>query len=93
MLPGREPVGALSSQGELRIRDEHKCFNCGACIIECLGGAFRCNLDSIHVLDREVPVRLRQSDRLRVQKLAIDLKERILEGAFRMAPPVDRISF
>jgi putative methanogenesis marker 16 metalloprotein len=92
-VEGLCPMGALSSQGELRQRDEHKCFNCGACITECLGGAFRCNLGSLHVLDREVPVRLRQSDRLRAQKLAIDLKERILEGSFRMTPPVDRIFF
>ncbi|MDD1753676.1 MAG: methanogenesis marker 16 metalloprotein [Methanotrichaceae archaeon] len=92
-VEGLCPMGALSSQGELKQKDEHKCFNCGACIAECLGGAFRCNLGSIRVLDREVPVRLRQSDRFRAQKLAIDLKERILEGSFRMAPPVDRIFF
>jgi putative methanogenesis marker 16 metalloprotein len=87
------PMGAVSLHKELKQRDVHKCFNCGACIAECLGGAFRCNLGSLRVLGREIPVKLRQSDRLRAQKLAIDLKERILEGSFKMTPRVDKIFF
>jgi len=40
---------------------------------------------------RAIPVVLRQSDRLRALRLAEDLKRRILDGSFRMAPPVERI--
>ncbi|MCJ7445541.1 MAG: methanogenesis marker 16 metalloprotein [Methanotrichaceae archaeon] len=87
------PLGAVNSQGESTNRDEQRCFNCGACTAECLGGAFRCNLGSIRIFDKDIPVSLRQSDRLRAQKLAEELKERILDDSFKIAPPVERISF
>ncbi|MDD1758253.1 MAG: methanogenesis marker 16 metalloprotein [Methanotrichaceae archaeon] len=87
------PLGAVDSQGESTERDEQKCFNCGACITECTGGAFRCNLGSIRIFDKYIPVNLRQSDRLRANKLAEDLKEKILDGSFKIAPSVERISF
>ena len=41
---------------------------------------------------RTVPVVLRQSDKLRALRLAEELKRRILDGSFRMAEPVERIS-
>ncbi len=77
-------------------RDEALCFHCGLCVSECPNSAFRCRLGAVRMKTasgnvREVPVVLRQSDRLRALKLSGELKNRILDGSFRMAPPVERI--
>jgi ferredoxin len=85
------PMGAVSFDG---IRAEHlgkRCFNCGLCASECPSGAFRCNLGSLFVRGKNVPVVLRQSDRLRALRMALDLKGRILDGSFRLAEPAERI--
>ncbi|VVB72484.1 Homocysteine biosynthesis enzyme, sulfur-incorporation [uncultured archaeon] len=78
-------------------RDEMLCFHCGLCVTQCPSAAFRCRLGSIQLKtpsgdDRCIPVVLRQSDRLRAIKLAEELKRRILEGSFKMAQPLERIS-
>ena len=78
------------------IRDEALCFHCGLCVSECPNGAFRCRMGAVRMKTasgdvREVPVVLRQSDRLRALKLSGELKNRILNGSFRMAEPVGRI--
>jgi putative methanogenesis marker 16 metalloprotein len=72
-------------------REESRCFHCGLCVGECPVGAFKCNLGRISVCGKTVPVVLRQSDRLRAQRLADDLKRRVLEGSFRIAKPASRI--
>ncbi len=73
------------------VRDEGRCFNCGLCVSECPSKAFKCNLGQISVCDKEVPVVLRQSDKLRALKLAAELKQRLIEGSFKISEPVDRI--
>ncbi|MBC7121378.1 MAG: methanogenesis marker 16 metalloprotein [Candidatus Methanosuratus sp.] len=77
-------------------RDGSLCFHCGLCVTECPNSAFRCHLGALRMRTakgdlREVPVVLRQSDKLRALKLSEELKERILDGSFRMALPVERI--
>jgi putative methanogenesis marker 16 metalloprotein len=72
-------------------RDESRCFHCGLCVGQCPSGAFKCNLGRISVCGKVVPVVLRQSDRLRAQSLANDLKRRVLEGSFRIGEPASRI--
>jgi putative methanogenesis marker 16 metalloprotein len=84
------PMGAVVFDGHAK-RDEARCFHCGLCVGECPSGAFSCNLGSISVCGKTVPVVLRQSDRLRAQKLANELKRCVLEGSFRIDPPVSRI--
>lgn len=84
-------------EGNRALRDGSMCFHCGLCVSECPNGAFRCRMGAIRMESasgkvRTVPVVLRQSDKLRALKLAEDLKRRILEGSFRMAEPVERIS-
>lgn len=78
-------------------RNGSMCFHCGLCVSECPNGAFRCRMGAIRMESasgkvRTVPVVLRQSDKLRALRLAEELKRRILEGSFRMAEPVERIS-
>ena len=92
------PMKAVHYDQEARvaIRDGSLCFHCGLCVTECPNSAFRCRLGSVRMKTasgdvREVPVVLRQSDRLRALRLAKELKRRILEGSFRMAEPVGRI--
>jgi putative methanogenesis marker 16 metalloprotein len=92
------PMRAVRYDQEARvaIRDGSLCFHCGLCVTECPNGAFRCRLGALRMKTssgsvRSVPVVLRQSDRLRAVKLSGELKRRILEGSFRMAPPIERI--
>ena len=92
------PMRAVRYDQEARvaIRDGSLCFHCGLCVTECPNGAFRCRLGALRMKTssgsvRSVPVVLRQSDRLRAVKLSEELKDRILDGSFRMAPPIERI--
>jgi len=86
----------FDQNGRAAIRDGSLCFHCGLCVTECPNGAFRCRMGSLRMKTssgsvRSVPVVLRQSDRLRALKLSKELKDRILDGSFRMAPPIERI--
>lgn len=72
-----------------RIRE--KCFNCGLCISQCVGGAFGGNLGAINFEGRRIPVVLRQSDRARAIRLAEELKRQILDGSFRMTQMVEHL--
>jgi len=67
------------------------CCNCGACVLSCQGGAFYCELGTVTLLGRQIPVTLRQSDRKMALKLAVMLKNRILDGDFTLSVPVSRL--
>lgn len=64
--------------------DRKKCFNCGLCSSKCEGEVFTAHLGALRFNDREVPIVLRQSDRLRALGLAEDLKNRIIDGTFEI---------
>ncbi len=85
------PMKAVSFDGMRSRLDGQRCFHCGLCVSQCPSGAFKCDLGSIRLGDRNVPVVLRQSDRLRALQLAKDLKDRIIDGSFRMSRMVERI--
>lgn len=74
------PMKAISWK-EKRL-DKALCFGCGACTVNCLGGAFQGNLGKARVLDRDLPVVFRQSDRRRAMELAEYLKKFMREGNF-----------
>jgi Fe-S-cluster-containing hydrogenase component 2 len=82
---------AITFEGDRVKRIEERCFNCGLCITQCVGGAFGGNLGAINFEGRRIPVVLRQSDRARAIRLADDLKQQILDESFRMTQMVDRI--
>jgi len=91
------PMRAVSFDGRAASRDDDLCFHCGLCATQCPSGAFRCRLGSIRLKTANgetiaIPVVLRQSDKLRALKLAKDLKRRVLDGSFKMAEPVEKIS-
>jgi putative methanogenesis marker 16 metalloprotein len=67
------------------------CCNCGACVLSCQGEAFFCELGTVTLLGREIPVTLRQSDRKRALKLAVMLKKLIQERDFTLSVPVSRL--
>ncbi|MFB0560468.1 MAG: homocysteine biosynthesis protein [Candidatus Lokiarchaeia archaeon] len=85
------PTEAFSIE-KMRI-DRSLCFNCLLCVSFCKQNAFTAKAGKITVNGKEVPITLRQSDRLGAKKLAIDLKMRIEKGEFLLSEPVDRISF
>jgi putative methanogenesis marker 16 metalloprotein len=86
------PLDAVTFDGTRARHLPQRCFHCGLCASVCPSGAFKCNLGSLSVRGRKVPVVLRQSDRLRALRMALDLKRRILDGSFRVAEPTERIS-
>jgi putative methanogenesis marker 16 metalloprotein len=86
------PLGAVSFDGSRAVHDPKRCFHCGLCVSACPSGAFKCKLGSLSVRGRDVPVVLRQSDRLRALEMAQDLKRLILDGFFKVAEPAERIS-
>lgn len=69
--------------------DRRLCFSCGACISNCLGGAFHGkgeapmgNMGMIRAFDTEIPVLFRQSNRHRAEVLATYLKDLMLGRGF-----------
>lgn len=92
------PMRAVTRDDAGRVRrSEALCFHCGLCATVCPSAVFSCRLGAIRLrtatgIARTVPVVLRQSDRMRAVLLAEKLKERILNGTFKMAKPVDCIS-
>jgi putative methanogenesis marker 16 metalloprotein len=85
------PTNAISYEEEL-LWDDKKCFHCGICTTLCKGGVFRSNLGAITLGNRKIPVVLRQSDRARALRLAEELKERILDGSFKLTKAVEKIA-
>ncbi len=86
------PTGAIGFRDWKPTLDLKRCFNCGLCSSACVGEVFRAHLGSLRFAGREVPIVVRQSDRLRAERLAEELKRRILEGSFKMTEMVERIS-
>ncbi len=85
------PTGAFSiEKGRI---DRSLCFNCTVCVYICKQNVFTAKTGKITVNGKEVPITLRQSDRLGAKKLAIDLKKKIEKGEFLLSEPVDRINF
>ena len=85
------PMRAITFEGDRVKRDKERCFNCGLCIAQCVGGAFIGCLGAIKFEDRRIPVILRQSDRARAIRLAEELKQQILDGSFRMTQMVETV--
>jgi len=91
------PMKAVSNETGTPNWNEALCFHCGLCVSVCPDGVFRCRLGAIHLKTaagsvKSIPVALRQSDRLRAIRLAEELKRRIMDGSFKIAQPVERIS-
>lgn len=71
--------------------DKKKCFNCGSCMSLCPDEAFFGNLGSIRVNDRDISIRLRQSNRYMANLLALKLKEMIVKKEFLLSSPVGQL--
>ena len=63
-------------------RDESKCARCGACTVNCLGGAFKANMGCIWLNGKEIPIVFRQGNRFKALRLAEKLKEDVISGKF-----------
>lgn len=85
------PMSAVTFEDGQVKRIKERCFNCGLCATQCVGGAFRGNLGAISFEGKKIPVVLRQSDRARAIRLAEKLKLQILDGSFRMTQMVERL--
>lgn len=85
------PMGAITFEGGRVKQNKERCFNCGLCINQCVGGVFRGSLGTINFEGRKIPIVLRQSDRARAIRLAEMLKQQILDGSFKMTQMVDHL--
>lgn len=93
------PLDAIYWNNGKLVLDRYLCFNCGLCSTLCSAGVFTASLGSIKAdmqccdgeSYREVPIVLRQSDRKRALKMAEDLKNKVVDGSFRMGQMVERI--
>jgi len=90
------PMRAVMSEAGKVSRSEALCFHCGMCATVCPSGVFSCRLGAIRLksaagVASTVPVVLRQSDRLRAVRMAEELKEKIMDGSFRMKETIERI--
>ncbi|MGV9172254.1 MAG: methanogenesis marker 16 metalloprotein [Promethearchaeia archaeon] len=79
--------------------DRSRCFNCGTCAVVCPKKAFKADLKTVTKKlknmekAKEIPVVLRQSDRYGAIQLASELKQKILEGSFKLKKPTDELKF
>lgn len=72
--------------------DKSLCFNCGTCLAHCIvEEAFKGKLGKIKLGNKVIPVVLRQSDRIGAIKLAMELKDLILDEEFALAESIDKI--
>ncbi|MHA1650586.1 MAG: methanogenesis marker 16 metalloprotein [Candidatus Helarchaeota archaeon] len=84
------PMTAFSREEGI---NQSLCFNCGHCVNLCPGKAFKGTLGQIKVLNHDIPIVLRQSDRYRASKLAKELKKQILNGTFKLTLPISKLKF
>ena len=89
------PMAAISFEEDKVKLDRYACFNCGLCTTLCVGDVFTGKMGSIKFelgdYSADVPIVLRQSDKKRALELSEKLKERILNGSFRLTQMVEQI--
>ncbi len=83
------PTGAFTRQKGI---NRSRCFNCGTCVYLC-PEAFKGNLGTIKLDSKNIPIVVRQSDRLGAIKLANELKEMIINRKFKLSLPVSQIKY
>ncbi|HHN81948.1 MAG TPA: methanogenesis marker 16 metalloprotein [Methanomicrobia archaeon] len=71
--------------------DKMRCYNCGACVTICPGGAFVGLCWSMEIEGNDVPITLRQSNRSRANQLAKRLQKMIQNGKFLLGKKMDEI--
>jgi uncharacterized protein (DUF39 family) len=80
------PTNAIFFEGEGPVRNPSRCFNCGACLVNCRQGCFRASMGEIHLnfggVGRTIPIVGRCSNREGALRSMTDLKKRILDGRF-----------
>ena len=85
------PMRTITFEDGRLKRIKERCFNCGLCVTQCIGGAFKGSLGAVNFEGKKIPVVLRQSDRARAIRLAKELKLQILDGSFKMTQMVDHL--
>lgn len=78
---GNCPVDAIRSTGEI---DQTICFRCGTCVRLCRGTVYQGNFGAFPLSRGNVPITLRQSDRVRAEILCKRLRDMINEGTFQL---------
>jgi len=83
------PTGAF----ENKTVNKTLCFECGACVSACRGGAFLGNLGKISVDGRGIPIGIRQSNRKRAAEISAELKKMIESREFFLTEPLETLKF
>jgi Fe-S-cluster-containing hydrogenase component 2 len=75
------PVQAIHDSGEI---DYARCVTCGTCVHLCKGNVYTGNLGILDLLEGDVPIVLRQSDRRRGEKICQTIKTMLQKGEFHI---------
>ncbi len=59
------------------------CMGCLTCVTVCTNQVFSANAGTLHIQDADIPIGLRQSDRVRGERAAALVRDRISSGAWR----------
>lgn len=81
MVKGHCPVDAIRSSGDI---DHVRCFRCGTCVHLCRSSTYQGNFGVLNLPGGDVPIALRQSDRIRAELLCKRVKMMIHEGKFQV---------
>lgn len=84
------PMDAFTLDKEINYK---KCYYCGTCVAFCLRGICHSKLGEVALGEKNIPIVLRHSDRIRAEKLAKDLKSQLLSGEFTLSEPLDSIKY
>ena len=75
------PVSAMPST---RCADNERCLKCGLCATTCVKHRFTAYLGHVDFKGRDVPIRLRQSDRARAERMCQHLRNMVADGNWKI---------
>ncbi len=84
------PMDAFTLDQEINY---NRCFHCGTCVAFCLQGICHSTMGKVRLGNKEIPIVLRHSDRIRAEKLAKKLRDKIISGEFELSEPVGEIKY
>ncbi|MCQ2070446.1 MAG: methanogenesis marker 16 metalloprotein [archaeon] len=64
--------------------DRDLCMDCGMCVDTCIGKVFQCDMGTVRISDKDVPIRQRQSSRTIGLKVCETIKQLVEEGKWSM---------
>lgn len=80
MADSRCPTNVHPSKGV----DNMFCIMCGLCTTTCIGGVFSSMIGNIRILNKIIPITIRQSSRPKAEMICQELKIKVKEGKWKL---------